>query len=132
MSATILVIDDCEELRETVHDILVDSGYGVALAADPEEADQRLQDHNFTLILCDLVMPIETADDHEEDNDSAMVGVHGINRLSKRYPEIPIIAMSGKLTGDPLNIMRRFGAADTLSKPFTREELLRTVAGSLK
>jgi hypothetical protein len=40
--------------------------------------------------------------------------------------------VSGKLVGGPLKEMMQFGAMATLSKPFGREDLLRTIAQVLE
>ena len=126
----VLVIDDCEELRLIVGDLLEDLGMEVFSAEDVKAAWKQLDSQSFDLVLCDLVMPLDEEDD-EEDNSSAMVGVHAIHELSKRYPKLPIVASSGELTGEPLRAIRQFGALTTISKPFGQEELRAAVEYAL-
>ena len=127
----VLVIDDCEDLRMVVSELLDDEGFAVTLAADTEQALSELKHKPFDVVLCDLVMPL-VANSAENACDSAMVGVHCINQISKEHPTLPIIAISGELTGNPLGAVKNFGASATLSKPFGREELLKTLSSVLQ
>ncbi len=129
--AKILVVDDCEEFRESVADFLIGEGYQVTLAADAEEAFAHCDSQLFDAVLCDLALPLEEGAD-AEDSASAMVGVHAIFSLSRRFPKLPIIAISGELTGEPLSAILRFGAASCLSKPFRCSELLRALEDGLQ
>ncbi len=122
----VLIIDDCESFREMVVDILSEEGFVVEAAENPETALQLCESTKFDLILCDLVMPVE-----DEDSNSAMVGVSAIRAISKKYPSIPVVAVSGELTGAPLDAIQNFGAVSCLSKPFGREDLLKAVERSL-
>ena len=126
----VLVIDDCEEIRDIVHDMLADEGYEVSVAVDSNEAIAHLDTQGADLVLCDLVLPLGYEDALEE-NDSAMVGVHCINELARMYPTVPIIAISGELTGGALSAVECFGACTTLSKPFGRDELISVVQKAL-
>lgn len=122
----VLLIDDCEDLRMVVQDLLLDMGLECTTAEDTSTAMQVLEEQRFDVILCDLVLPVEDdefLEEGEEQNTSAMVGVHAINKISKDYPSVPVVAISGALTGAPLQAMQKFGAHTTLSKPFGRDEL---------
>ncbi|MDC0359004.1 response regulator [Oligoflexia bacterium] len=130
---SVLVIDDCEDFREVVSDLLEDAGYNVCVASGPDEAREFIKDNKFDLIICDLVMPVDPDEGFEDEEDgSAMVGVHAISEFSKSHPEIPIVAVSGQMESSSLQAMQAFGAFDTLAKPFGREELLKAVEGALK
>lgn len=133
--ANVLLIDDCDELREMVEDLLSDEGHTVFSAAEPNAAEVACRDAKFDIILCDLVMPLPPSAGENEANEtdahSAMVGVHAIKDLSSRYPNVPVVAMSGALTGEPLEMMRQFGAVNVLSKPFGRDELIKALSQAL-
>jgi CheY-like chemotaxis protein len=126
---SILVVDDCEEFRETVGDILSEAGYEVTLAGGADEARELVKERDFQVVICDLVLPVESSD---LENESAMVGVHMVHEFSKLLPQVPIIAVSGALTGEPLNAIKQFGAVTTLSKPFGQKELLDAVGQALR
>jgi CheY-like chemotaxis protein len=130
MGKKILIIDDCDDLRDTLAAILEDAGYSVALASDPDRASKELGKGGLDMVLCDLVMPMPAdASSCGDDNESAMVGVYAISEISKKHPKVPVIAISGELTGDALQAISNFGAVGSISKPFKREELLKKVAG---
>lgn len=129
----ILVIDDSADLRLIVKDLIHDMGLECFTAGDVSTAMQTLEDQRIDIVLCDLVLPVE--DDtmvDEEENTSAMVGVHAIHSISKKFPKIPVVAISGALTGGPLESIKQFGALTTLSKPFGREELQAVVEFALR
>ena len=122
----VLVIDDSEDLRLIVQELLLDMGIECTTAEDTSSAMQALDEQRFDVILCDLVLPVEDDEEYDDDeppNTSAMVGVHAINKISKNFPHVPVVAISGALTGGPLQAIQQFGAMTTLSKPFGKEEL---------
>ncbi len=123
----VLVIDDSEEFREMLAETLADAGYEVKAVSGPDEAGQVCNFGDFTMILCDIVMPIDEEFELMGDSESAMVGVHTISKLSKEFPGVPVIAMSGKLDGINLGAISNFGAFAALPKPFSRDQLLSLV-----
>lgn len=116
--ANILVVDDNLAFLEIQTEYLRRAGHDVTPAANGIEAMNRVDSHRFDLVITDLIMP-----DKE--------GVQVIMELRRKHPGIKIIAMSGGgrvNAEDYLAIARRLGAAKTLSKPFTGDELLAAVA----
>ena len=72
------------------------------------------------LIITDLVMP-------EQE------GLETIRQVRKHHPKIPIIAISGggrNSSTDYLLLARKLGAAGTLAKPFSRDELVAAMAAA--
>ena len=71
------------------------------------------------LVITDLVMP-------------GMEGIETILQLSRERPEVPVLAISG---AEPASVYLRaataLGAARSLSKPFTVDQLLMAVDGLL-
>ena len=119
--ASILVVDDEEGVRSIVSTILVRAGHEVTTANDGVEALRIVDRQAVDVVITDLIMP-------EKE------GVETISELRRRFPEIKIIAMSGGGLGgalDYLRLARALGAAQTLSKPFDRETLLKTVEAAL-
>lgn len=59
MTRRVLVVDDDEDLRTTVSDLLRDAGYEPVGVGDGQAALQTLRtaDHPFSLVLLDLMMP---------------------------------------------------------------------------
>jgi DNA-binding response OmpR family regulator len=116
----ILVIDDEPEIRSLLKRVLNSAGYEVALATDGKQAVDRFRDDPANLVLTDLFMP------HQE-------GLETIMQLRKEFPQVAIIAMSGKTAGSAmLPIAQKLGAAAILEKPFAPQQLLDAVALALR
>ena len=58
MSKRILVVDDQEDLRGVLHDLLIGSGYTVIEAADGETGVAKAKSDRADLILMDIQMPV--------------------------------------------------------------------------
>jgi DNA-binding NtrC family response regulator len=117
--AKILIVDDKTSFRFLVKSYLEDAGYATCCADSGEAALQRLEQQPADLILSDLVMP-------------EMSGEALLAEVQRRYPQIPFVVITAHGSVESaVNAMRR-GADDYLLKPLIREELLLTVARSLK
>lgn len=117
-SKTILIIEDDMQLQGFVSELLESKGYEVVLADNGNQGIEAVEAHEPDLILTDLLMP-------EKD------GVRVITEVKTKYPQIPIIAMSGgQSVFSPvfLEAASTLGATKTLNKPFRNEELLETIA----
>jgi DNA-binding NtrC family response regulator len=53
----VLVVDDDQELCDNLWEILHDRGYRVGIAHDLPEAEQKLEEHRFHVVLIDLRLP---------------------------------------------------------------------------
>lgn len=116
----ILVIDDDPEMRTMLEQTLRDAGHEVQLAADGKSGMELNRAKPVNLVVTDLYMP-------EQE------GVETIMELHRDFPEIAIIAMSGKHgAGSLLSATKRLGATLTLEKPFQPNELLAAVEDVLR
>lgn len=81
----ILLIEDDQDIRETLNDLLIDEGYDVVLAENGQVALDTLRSMNEfpNLILLDLMMPVKNGFQFSEEKDAD-------ESLSK----IPVIVMS--------------------------------------
>jgi DNA-binding response OmpR family regulator len=118
--AHILVIDDEESIRSMLAIILEKEGHRVTVAENGKIGMSRFKAEGADLIITDLVMP-------EQE------GVETIMQLRQQHPTFPIIAMSGggSRADTYLAICKRLGVRHTLAKPFTMDELIKTVAAVL-
>jgi CheY-like chemotaxis protein len=117
----ILIIEDDAIMREALAEWLEGAGYGVRKAADGSAGLAALRLAAPALVVTDIRMP---------GTSGAMV----IAELNQRYPEIPVIAISGLFNsghGMDADAAIALGAARALAKPFKRGELLRAVADLL-
>jgi CheY-like chemotaxis protein len=120
--ARILVIDDEELIRETIRMKLEQSGHVVTEAANGVEGLRALEDGLFDLVVTDIIMP-------EQE------GIETIRKIRHRDPLVAIIAISGGGRGRNyqfLDIAKKLGANEALSKPFTGSQLLALVETTLR
>jgi DNA-binding response OmpR family regulator len=118
--AKILVIDDDPEMRSALEQTLKLAGHDVMLAEDGEQGLKVLRDQPANLVITDIFMPNKE-------------GFETINTLRKDFPNVPIIAISGRPElGNVLAIARRLGSVRTLAKPFQSPELLAAVEEALQ
>ncbi len=120
--ARILVIDDDEQIRKTIHQVLELEGHEVVVASNGKEGIKLFKESGANLIITDIVMP-------EKE------GLETITELRRDFPDVKILAISGGGRGDPesyLTLAKVFGAVRTLTKPFQRAELLEAVNETLK
>lgn len=93
--ANILFVDDDPCMREVMAMVLNEEGYDVSTAADGFDALAQLRTLIPDLIISDLYMP-------------RMTGVEFLSVLRRRFPAIPVIAISGAPemdTGFPAGVM---------------------------
>ncbi|MBS1169961.1 MAG: two-component system response regulator [Burkholderiaceae bacterium] len=113
----IMVIDDSSTIRRTAELFLRPAGYEVILAENGFDALAKINDHNPSLIFCDILMP--RLDGYQT---CALI------KKSARFHATPVIMLSSK---DGLFDRARgamVGSAQYLTKPFTKDELLKAVA----
>lgn len=111
---SILVVDDDPAILGLLSRILSSAGYRVVEASDGRQAVARFQEDPTDLLITDLIMP-------EQE------GVQTIMTLTRDYPRLKTIAISGAVRGKYLKIAGMLGAHAVLQKPFQRDELLETV-----
>ncbi len=112
----ILVVDDERMLRESICTLLDLYGYKAVGAENGVQAKQLVHEFKPDLILCDVRMP--QMDGYEFLNEV---------RQGKGGLEVPFIFMSAKTERDDIRKGMNLGADDYLTKPFVKEELLRTI-----
>ena len=112
-NSNILTIDDSSFVRSLLKNVLTEKGYNVYAASSAIEGLGLLRQHEFNLILLDLIMP----------------GLDGISFLEKLkedpvYCKIPIVVISGDTSRNNYSRVLKNGASDFIRKPFVIEEIL--------
>jgi two-component system cell cycle sensor histidine kinase/response regulator CckA len=116
--AKVLVIEDQQELRALIAEILKDNGFTVLAAGSGDEALEKFADESgrLDLIITDVVMP----------------RISGPALAKKMGPNIPVLYISG-YTNNELN---RYGLEEKngyfLSKPFDSKELIDKVSAAIR
>ena len=119
-SATILVVDDEPDIRESVKDILEDEGYEVVTAENAAAAREARRARRPDAILLDVWMP-------DED------GVSLLREWSERGGlPCPVVMMSGHGTIETAVEATRHGAWDFVEKPISLAKLLLTLKRALE
>lgn len=112
----IMVIDDSSTIRRSAEIFLGQVGYKVVLAEDGFDALAKINDTHPHLIFCDILMP--RLDGYQT---CALI------KKSAKFRDTPVIMLSSK---DGLFDRARgamVGSEEYLTKPFTKDSLLKTV-----
>ncbi len=110
----ILIIDDEDSFRATLRDILEGEGYTVVEAISATDAIGFLGQREFSMILCDIVMP-------------GMEGREFLKAIRERGIRTPVIMMSAYGTIETAIECVKLGAYDYINKPFRSDELILTI-----
>lgn len=115
--ADILVVDDDDVIRDTLHELL-SADYSCQTASTAEEALAKLEAQRFEVVLTDISMP-------------GLDGKELLEKVVEMYPGTPVIIISGHTDQEQaLSLMNR-GAFDFLLKPFRLEIVEESVKRAL-
>ena len=117
-SVSIIVIDDDDDMRDTLRTMLEKEGYRVRCAANGGEVFKLLEESQTDLVITDIVMPVKE-------------GFETIAELKRTWPEVKIIAISGGGLDGSRNYLdwaKDLGAHGVLAKPFARTEILSAIS----
>ena len=120
MSKRILVVEDQEDLRAILRDLLVGSGYDVIEAVDGQAGVATAQSERPDLILMDIQLPVL-------DGYEAMRRI----RIDPNLGVTPIIAVSSFAMKGDEEKARASGCDGYVTKPYSPLQLLRIVKGFL-
>jgi CheY-like chemotaxis protein len=115
MTQNVLVIEDDEATRTSLHDFLNGNGYPVLTASNGRDALDLLKTiQSPALILLDLMMPVMGGQEFL-----------AVRRADARLKQIPVVLMSAQMC--EWNDERAVGVEHMLSKPFIAGDLLNVV-----
>lgn len=114
--AKVLVIDDSNTIRRSAEIFLRQGGHEVVLAEDGFDALSKVNDHDPELIFCDILMP--RLDGYQ---------TCAIIKRNPRFAQVPVIMLSSKDGLFDKARGRMVGSEEYLTKPFTKEQLLKAV-----
>ena len=116
--AHILVIDDEKAIRNTLKEILEYEKHRVSLAANGLEGLDLLKKESFDALLLDIKM-------------EGMDGMEVLEQVSKEYPDLPVVMISGHGTVDTAVKAIKMGAFDFIEKPLDLNRLLITLRNAM-
>jgi signal transduction histidine kinase len=115
----ILVVDDELNIRSTLAEYLALSGFEVDAAESGTQALDLLSRTAYDLVVSDVRMP-------------GVDGISVVEWMKETCPSVPVIIMSGHATVESTLRALRLGAYDYLLKPFTLDEMQRTIGNCLE
>lgn len=118
---TILLIEDNNDIRENLSEILELSNYKVLAAPDGKQGVELAIEHHPDIIVCDIMMPV-------------LDGYGVIHMLQKNEStrNIPFIFLSAKAERTEIRKGMELGADDYITKPFTGTEVLSAIESRLR
>jgi len=110
----VLIVDDEKSIRITLCEFLKKEGYEADSASDAEIALQLLEYKTYDIVVTDIIMP-------------RISGIEFLSQVRQRWKAIQIIIMTGEPTVETAVKAVKKGANDYLTKPITRDALLKAV-----
>jgi len=112
----ILVVDDDQESRDLLCEVLAANGYDPqAVASGPAAREELSRDGAYRIIIADFQMPEES-------------GLELLRKLRQQNSRHAIILMSSFMSSAEKKAAKDLGAHALLEKPFQLTDLLQTVA----
>ncbi len=107
----ILIVDDEVNLLQSLSDVLRKKGYLVATARNGLEALEKLKKRYFNMAIVDFKMP-------------KMGGMELLEVMKERYPQTPVVILTGYGTIKSAVDAMKKGAYNYLIKPFRPDEII--------
>jgi len=114
----ILVVDDDDRIRELLKQYLEDNNFIVSTAVDSQNANVKLDQFVFDLIVLDVMMPGQSGFE--------------LTKEIKKKINVPIILLTAKGEVESRIAGLELGADDYLGKPFEPKELLLRINNIIK
>ncbi|HEX7088047.1 MAG TPA: sigma-54 dependent transcriptional regulator [Vicinamibacterales bacterium] len=118
-TASILVIDDEEIMREILETLLTREGYSVRLAGSAEEGLELARSMPFDVAIVDLMLP-------------GMDGIAALEELKKINEDLPVLMITAFASVETAIAAMKRGAFDYVTKPFKNDEVLVVVRNAVE
>ncbi|MBI4473363.1 MAG: sigma-54-dependent Fis family transcriptional regulator, partial [Acidobacteria bacterium] len=116
---SVLIIDDEEEIRESIELLLTSEGLTTDTAASGEEGLKKIEENQYDLVLLDLMLPGKSGMDVQKD----------IKRIDPTLPVVIITAIGAVETA--VTAIKE-GSFDYVTKPWNNEKLVVIVRNAIK
>jgi two-component system chemotaxis response regulator CheY len=114
----VLVVDDDEDIRETVRLTLTKAGFNVVQAEDGAAGIEAIRsgDNHLAVdtIICDMQMP-------------KVNGMEAVAYFREQFPSVPVIVLTGNPEISGANTLFKQGIVEYLTKPVDQEILVTAV-----
>lgn len=115
----VLLVDDEPNIRWTMAEFLKREGYEALVASDFDSALDCFHQHELDAAVIDIILPRKS-------------GIELLKQLHELAPNLPVIMMTGEPNISQLPEIVRAGAYDFLSKPVSKDILIKAVARAVK
>ena len=115
--ATLLIVDDDNNIRDTLHELL-SASYECHTADRAEQALAYLEVENYDVVITDILMP-------------GLSGREILKRVQQKHPATPVIVISGNSNAEAAAELLAMGAFAFLTKPFQLEVVEDTVVRAI-
>jgi DNA-binding response OmpR family regulator len=119
VTATVMIVEDDDSIREMMDITLSQAGYAVALAASGESALDMLKRIRVDLMLLDVHMP----------RMSGLDVLTALDTMGRRKP--PVLMVTANRQANTVAEAMRLGCIGYMAKPFAPGDLLGRVARAL-
>jgi DNA-binding NtrC family response regulator len=109
----VLIVDDDDAIRDTLYELLSEE-YVCQTAETAEKAFARLEADAYDVVLTDISMP-------------GLSGLELLGHIRQKFPDTPVIIISGIGDQEHAQGLIRLGAFDFLLKPFKLEVVEKSV-----
>jgi DNA-binding NtrC family response regulator len=116
---TVLIIDDEEEIRESIELLLTSEGLSAETATTGEEGLKKIEDNLYDAVLLDLMLPGKSGMEVQKD----------IKRIDPTLPVLIITAIAALETA--ITAIKE-GSFDYITKPWNNEKLVVIVRNAIK
>lgn len=113
MAKDILIVDDETDIRELISDILTDENFQTRTAKDSDSALKAIAERVPNLLILDIWL-----------QGSELDGLGILELVKKKYPELPVVMISGHGNIETAVNSIKIGAYDFIEKPFKEDRLL--------
>lgn len=117
----ILIVDDEEDIRELISEILRDEGFATRTAANADQCQSAINAEQPALMILDIWL-----------KDSHMDGIDILKATRRDNPDIPVVIISGHGNIEIAVAAIKQGAYDFIEKPFNIDQLMVVVARAME
>lgn len=111
MKTRVLVVDDEKQFAEALAERLSLRDYDVSTAFSGDEAQEKLKNYNFDVVILDVIMP-------------GAGGIDTLRAIKSLKPLTEVIMLTGNATVETAIEGMKLGAYDYLMKPCETEDLV--------
>ncbi len=111
----ILIVEDNNDTRNLISDVLKIHGFSVDAAVNGEQAVNMVTNKHYDVIFMDLMLPV-------------MDGIEASRIILGNNPSQKIIVISACLSRDNVKILKSLGIKNIIPKPFKISEILKAIS----